>query len=69
MLASQRLNCFPKSKIVFLAPTKPLVDQHLKTFNNHFDIDPDKLTVFTGHVKPTKRAELWKEASIVFSTP
>ena len=69
MLASQRLSCFPNSKVLFLAPTKPLVEQHLQTFKNHFDIDEGKLAVFTGHVKPEKRAELWKECKIVFSTP
>jgi ERCC4-related helicase len=46
MLASQRLKCFPNSKILFLAPTRPLVDQHLQTFKNHFDIDEEELAVF-----------------------
>ncbi|MFC1741867.1 DEAD/DEAH box helicase [Nanoarchaeota archaeon] len=69
MLASQRLSCFPNSKILFLAPTKPLVEQHLETFKKHFELEEGELAVFTGHVAPAKRAALWKEAKIVFSTP
>jgi len=66
MLAAHRLKLFPKSKIVFLAPTKPLVEQHLVSFQKHLDIP---MAVFTGNIVPAKRAELWKEAKIVFSTP
>ncbi|MBW2972563.1 DEAD/DEAH box helicase, partial [Candidatus Woesearchaeota archaeon] len=69
MLASQRLKCFPNNKVLFLAPTRPLVEQHLETFKKHFDIEEDELAVFTGHVKPDKRAELWKKAKVIFSTP
>ncbi|TFG02328.1 MAG: DEAD/DEAH box helicase, partial [Promethearchaeota archaeon] len=32
MLAVQKLTEHPNSKIVFLAPTKPLVDQHYQSF-------------------------------------
>ncbi|MBU2561280.1 MAG: DEAD/DEAH box helicase [Nanoarchaeota archaeon] len=69
MLASQRLKCFPNSKVLFLAPTRPLVEQHLQTFSNHFDIEEEQLAVFTGFVKPEKRAQLWKQAKVIFSTP
>lgn len=69
MLASQRLKCFPNSKVLFLAPTRPLVEQHLQTFRKHFDIEEEKLAVFTGFVKPEKRAEMWKQSSVIFSTP
>ncbi|MBW2972550.1 DEAD/DEAH box helicase family protein [Candidatus Woesearchaeota archaeon] len=60
MLASQRLKCFPNSKILFLAPTKPLVEQHLKTFHQHFDMEEEQLVVFTGNVNPEKRGQMWK---------
>ncbi len=66
MLAAHRLKLFPKSKIVFLAPTKPLVEQHLTSFEKYL---PLPMAVFTGNVPPEKRAELWKSAQIFFSTP
>ena len=69
MLAAQRLQRYPNSKILFIGPTRPLIDQYLYVFKNHFDIDENKLAVFTGMVKPDKRAELWKKATIIFSTP
>jgi len=69
MLAVHRLSLFPNSKILFLAPTRPLVAQHFETFKKHLDISPDKLVFFTGNVKPEDRERLWKDASIIFSTP
>ncbi len=69
MLAIQRLKQFPDSKIIFLAPTRPLVDQHLVSFMKQTEFDDDKMTVFTGYVRPEKRAELWKTSQIIFSTP
>lgn len=69
MLAAQRLKQHPNSKILVLAPTKPLVEQHLQTFRKFMEIDKDSLVLFTGLVKPTKRKELWENAKIIFSTP
>jgi len=69
MLAVHRLHNYPSSKILFIAPTKPLVDQHRVTFQRHLNLEPQELAVFTGNVHPEKRAELWKEAKVVFSTP
>ena len=67
MLSSYRLNHFPKSKIIFLAPTRPLVEQHKDFFEKHLDING--LVVFTGKMKPEKRKELWEKSRIIFSTP
>ena len=69
MLAVQRLKQYPLSKILFLAPTKPLVEQHLATFKKHLDIPEEKYALFTGAVTPKKRAELWDNAQIIMGTP
>lgn len=69
MLATLRLQNYPNSKILFLAPTKPLVDQHKSTFEKHMTLHPSELAVFTGHVRPNRRAEMWKTSKIIFSTP
>ena len=69
MLAAQRLKNFPNSKVVFLAPTKPLVEQHLRTFVQYLDLKEEELVLFTGHVKPEKRGILWNNSRVIFSTP
>ncbi len=69
MLASHRLTQFPESKILILSPTRPLIAQHLKTFQKHLDFPLEKLVLFTGKVAPEKRKELWQNSQIIFSTP
>lgn len=69
LLAANRMNNFPQSKILIIAPTKPLVQQHLDTFKKHIEIDENRFALLTGEVAPEKREEIWKDASIIFSTP
>ena len=67
MLAAQRMNTFPQSKILFLGPTRPLIDQYYAVFEEYFDIDSEDMTIFTGMTPPKKRAELWKNAKIIIA--
>ncbi len=69
MLAAHRLKLYPQSKIMFLGPTKPLIDQYKTVFLKNFDLPEEEVAVFTGNVKPDKRAEMWKTSRIIFSTP
>ncbi|TKJ17469.1 hypothetical protein CEE44_02960 [Candidatus Woesearchaeota archaeon B3_Woes] len=69
MLASYRLKIHPNSKILFIGPTKPLIDQYFEVFKKYFEIPEDKISIFTGLVSPAKRADLWKTSKIIFSTP
>jgi len=55
-------------KVLFLAPTKPLVEQHA-SFLRETLVDPGGVVVFTGEVKPEKRGVLWEENRIICSTP
>jgi len=53
-------------KILMLAPTKPLLEQHKEMFSEIFS---GNLEIFSGTVSPKKRKELWDSADIIFSTP
>jgi len=69
MLAMHRLSEIQNSKIVFLAPTKPLVDQHLNSFLELTNIDPEMLQSITGSIPPDKRKMLWNDIKVAFMTP
>ena len=69
MLAVERLSAREGSKVVFLAPTKPLAAQHMKTFHDLTTIDPDFLILFTGAMLPDKRKKMWLDATVAFMTP
>src|SRR3989338_8191426 len=69
LLAIDRLKLFPLKKILFLAPTKPLVEQHFEYFTKNLpDLFAD-LQLFTGEVPAEKRKKIWQTAEIIFSTP
>jgi Fanconi anemia group M protein len=55
-------------KILFLSPSKPLVNQHSCSLHDMLNVK-DKITVFTGEIPPEKRMEMWKESRIIISTP
>lgn len=69
MLSIQRLNKHPDSKILILAPTKPLVAQHLKSFIKDSNIKEEDCVLLTGAIKKSTRKELYTKAKIVFATP
>ncbi len=55
-------------KVLFLAPTKPLVEQHA-SFLRRVLRDESMVFLLTGESPPSTRAESWKNARIVVSTP
>ncbi len=69
MLSVERLKKHPMSKIVFLAPTRPLVEQHFEYYKEHLPELFAELHLFTGTIPANKRKELWQTAEIIFSTP
>lgn len=57
-------------KVLFLAPTKPLVEQQKKSFMSFFSNANDfNFQVLTGTVAPKKRAQLYQNSDFIFSTP
>jgi Fanconi anemia group M protein len=54
-------------KALFLAPTKPLVEQHANTLRNFMTVGP--VTMFTGELAPADRAFEWMEKAIEVRDP
>ncbi len=57
-----------EKNIVFLSPTKPLVNQHAQSLTAFLTL-PDSVAVFTGEVSPEKRVALWNSKRVIVSTP
>jgi len=69
MLAIHRQKAVPVSKTLFLAPTRPLAEQHLEYFKKHLPELFAQLILFTGKTPAEKRQKLWQTSDIIFSTP
>ncbi|MFH1607565.1 MAG: DEAD/DEAH box helicase [archaeon] len=69
MLVIDRMQKFPTERIVFLAPTKPLAEQHLESFKKYLPELFADIQLFTGAVNADKRKKIWQTADIIFSTP
>jgi len=67
MVAAHRLFEYPEGKVLFLAPTKPLVVQHERSFAKLLDIDDT--CILTGTIAPEKRRQMLDDSRIIFATP
>lgn len=69
LITAQRLH-EQNGTALLMAPTKPLVEQHIETYKSLLNIPNDEIVLFTGDTKPDKRKEIWDESpSIIVSTP
>jgi len=66
LVAAERLQKYKKSKILVLAPSKPLTIQHEDTFHEFLTVP---CTSITGAINPTERVKRWKESQIICATP
>lgn len=69
LVAANVLEKQPESKILILAPTKPLCQQHELSFKKLLNLGEEKISLFTGTTPIKKREELWKESAVVTATP
>jgi ERCC4-related helicase/ERCC4-type nuclease len=63
------VNRLATGKILFLAPTRPLVEQHAAFLKKALAIDDSRIQTFTGSILAEKRGTLWEDAQIIVSTP
>lgn len=70
-VAANRILEYSDEKILIMAPTKPLVNQHKKSFEKFLRTDKiiGVLEILTGQLAPVKRKEYYKEQGMIFATP
>ncbi|ADG13914.1 DEAD/DEAH box helicase domain protein [Methanocaldococcus infernus ME] len=54
-------------KVLIIAPTRPLVEQHYRTFKDILNIDG--IVAITGKIPPAKREKIYREGKIFIATP
>ena len=69
MMTIERFKKFPLEKIVILAPTRPLIEQHFESFKKSLPEDWADMQLFTGKTPADKRKKIWQTAEFIFSTP
>ncbi len=55
-------------KVLILAPTLPLVNQHKNTFAQFFS-PTGEIAVLSGKVKAKERVDIWNKSKIILATP
>lgn len=66
LVAADRLEKVKNSKILVLAPSKPLAIQHESTFKEFLTVPCSSIT---GAVKTDERVKRWEESQIICATP
>ncbi|WP_456374073.1 DEAD/DEAH box helicase [Methanocaldococcus sp.] len=56
-------------KVLILAPSRPLVEQHCRRLKEILNIEEDKIIALTGKIPPKKRVELYRKGKIFVATP
>ena len=56
-------------KILMIAPTKPLVEQHYRYFSKNLLLEENDVAMFTGSNPPKTRIKMWQAARLCISTP
>jgi Fanconi anemia group M protein len=69
MAAAYRLENFPSSKILMVAPTRPLVNQHMKNFSDLMNLEKTEFIALTGKIHPNDRKVLYSKGKLFFATP
>uniref|UniRef100_A0A336MNY2 CSON002603 protein n=1 Tax=Culicoides sonorensis TaxID=179676 RepID=A0A336MNY2_CULSO len=60
---------YPRSKLIFMAPARPLVDQQINACYEVMGIPKEDTVEITGRKSKKNRSELWKTKRVFFATP
>ncbi len=62
---------YKDKRVLMMAPTRPLVSQHLKSFSSVLKIPEEQIAIVTGKTVPEARRAVWdkRDVRLVFATP
>ncbi|MHA1771339.1 MAG: DEAD/DEAH box helicase [Candidatus Thorarchaeota archaeon] len=69
LVAAYRIKKYPDTKILFLAPSRPLVDQQARFMKRVLDIPEEKIVCLTGQDSPSERCDIWEQSTVIAMTP
>ncbi len=69
LVAAKRLSGYPESKVLFLAPSRPLVDQQARYLKRVLDLEEGHVVCLTGQDSPSSRRSAWSTARVIVMTP
>ncbi|HEU4482532.1 MAG TPA: helicase-related protein [Nitrososphaeraceae archaeon] len=71
LICAEILYNYKQSRILIMAPTRPLVLQHLLSFSSFLKVLDDQKILVTGKISPSTRKMVWdnKIIKLIFATP
>ncbi len=69
LVAVHLLHRHRSGRVLVMAPTRPLVIQHARSFVSSVRLLPEELRVLTGRVRPEEREDGWGKGRVFFATP
>jgi len=71
LVCAEYLYNYKSKRVLIMAPTKPLVAQHMSSFFSVLNVPENGIAVVTGKNLPPTRMAIWnqKEIRLVFATP
>ncbi len=70
LLAGYYLDQFhQQAKVIFLAPTRPLINQQLDACKNNLNLEETQYSILTGQLSPPKRIIAFHQTCFLFMTP
>lgn len=71
LVCADMLYKYRDKRVLMMAPTRPLVSQHLKSFSTVLKITEEQVAMVTGKTAPEARRAVWdrRDVRLVFATP